>query len=96
VTNIAILEPYRGRGYGKQLTRALLQYFSNLGAAVTTLEVRESNVRARHVYESLGFFRVGRRKKYYTDNGEDALLMLCDHLPEVEPDFEEPETQYEE
>ncbi|MCR4883110.1 MAG: ribosomal protein S18-alanine N-acetyltransferase [Clostridiales bacterium] len=96
VTNIAILEPYRGRGYGKQLTRALLQYFSNLGAAVTTLEVRESNVRARHVYESLGFFRVGRRKKYYTDNGEDALLMLCDHLPEAEPDFEEPETQYEE
>ena len=53
VTNIAILEAYRGRGYGKQLTQALLQYFSNLGAVCTTLEVRESNLRARHVYESL-------------------------------------------
>lgn len=92
VTNIAILEPYRGHGYGKQLTKALLQYFSNLGAVCTTLEVRESNLRARHVYESLGFFRVGRRKKYYTDNGEDALLLLCDQLPEADPDFEEDET----
>ena len=35
VTNIAILEAYRGRGYGKQLTQALLQYFSNLGAAIS-------------------------------------------------------------
>lgn len=94
VTNIAILEEYRGHGFGKDLTRALLQYFSNLGAAYTTLEVRESNMRARHVYETLGFFRVGRRKKYYTDNGEDALLLLCDHLPEADPDFVEAETLY--
>ncbi|MBQ1860090.1 MAG: ribosomal protein S18-alanine N-acetyltransferase [Clostridia bacterium] len=94
VTNIAILEAYRGRGYGKQLTQALLQYFSNLGAVCTTLEVRESNLRARHVYESLGFFRVGRRKKYYSDNGEDALLLLCDHLPDADPEFEEEETQH--
>ena len=83
-----------GRGYGKQLTQALLQYFSNLGAVCTTLEVRESNLRARHVYESLGFFRVGRRKKYYSDNGEDALLLLCDHLPDADPEFEEEETQH--
>lgn len=96
VTNIAVLEAYRGRGYGKRLTKALLQYFSNLGASYTTLEVRESNMRARHVYESLGFFRVGRRKKYYSDNGEDALLLLCDHLPEAEADFQEAETLYTE
>ena len=92
VTNIAIAPDWRGKGYGRQLTAALMQYFSNLGAAMSTLEVRESNQCARHVYESLGFFRVGRRKRYYEDNGEDALIMLLDHMPEAQEDFEEPET----
>ena len=95
VTNIAICASERGHGYGTDLTRALLQYFSNLGAVCTTLEVRESNLCARHVYEKLGFFSVGRRKKYYTDNGEDALLMLCDALPDAQEDFTEPETLFE-
>ncbi len=95
ITNIAIEESERGHGYGKALTFALLQYLSNLGAASSTLEVRESNLRARHVYETLGFFKVGKRKRYYEDNGEDALLLLCDHMPEADPDFEEEETVHE-
>ena len=32
---------------------------------------------------------VGKRKRYYEDNGEDAFLMVCEHMPEVEEDFEE-------
>ncbi len=92
ITNIAISEESRGKGYGKRLTHALLQYLSNLGACMTTLEVRQSNLRAIHVYESLGFFKVGKRKRYYEDNGEDAFIMLCDHLPDAQEDFTEEET----
>lgn len=92
ITNIAVSEPYRRQGIGGAVTLALLQYLSNLGAAYATLEVRESNLAAQHMYEKLGFIRVGRRKRYYEDNGEDAFLMVCDHLPEADPDFEEPET----
>ena len=82
----------RNRGIGKQLTKALLQYLSNLGACYATLEVRVSNERAQNLYKSLGFVSVGKRKRYYEDNQEDAFLMVCDRLPPPDPDFEEPET----
>ena len=89
ITNIAVAEAYRGRGIGKQLTQALLQYLSNLGACYATLEVRVSNLRAQNLYKALGFVSVGKRKRYYEDNGEDAFLMVCEHLPPADPDFEE-------
>ena len=91
ITNIAVAEPERGRGVGRQLTEALMQYISNLGAAYATLEVRVSNERAQNLYKSLGFVSGGKRKRYYEDNGGDAYLMVCEHMPEVEEDFEEPE-----
>ena len=89
ITNIAVAEAYRGRGIGKQLTQALLQYLSNLGASYATLEVRVSNLRAQNLYKGLGFVSVGKRKRYYEDNGEDAFLMVCEHMPAVEEDFSE-------
>ncbi len=89
ITNIAVSESERGRGTGRKLTEALMRYVSNLGAAYATLEVRVSNTRAQHLYASLGFISVGKRKRYYEDNGEDAFLMVCEHMPEVDPDFEE-------
>lgn len=92
ITNIAIGEKHRGFGYGRKLTEALMQYLSNLGAAYATLEVRKSNIRAQNLYKSLGFIQLGVRKRYYEDNQEDALLMVCDHMPEADPDFEEAET----
>lgn len=95
ITNIAVRADQRGKGYGKELTGALLQYLSDLGATYATLEVRVSNERAQAVYRSLGFVNVGKRKKYYEDNGEDAYLMVCDHLPPADPDFEEIETLHE-
>ena len=91
ITNIAVLEAYRGQGIGKRLTQALLQYLSNLGASYTTLEVRVSNERAQNLYKGLGFISVGKRKRYYEDNNEDAYLMVCEHMPDVEEDFEETE-----
>lgn len=95
ITNIAVAESQRGKGVGRKLTAALLQYLSNLGAAYATLEVRVSNERARNLYVSLGFVSVGKRKRYYEDNGEDALLMVCEHLPEADPDFEDVDTVHE-
>lgn len=92
ITNIAIEESQRGCGYGRILTQALIQYLANLGAAYATLEVRKSNIRAQNLYKSLGFIALGVRKRYYEDNQEDAIIMVCDHMPEIDPDFEEEET----
>ena len=82
-------EEARGRGIGKKLTAELLQVLSNLGASYATLEVRVSNLRAQNLYKSLGFVSVGKRKRYYEDNNEDAFLMVCEHMPEVDPDYTE-------
>ena len=92
ITNIAVLKEYRGQGIGRKVTEALLQYASNLGVQYMTLEVRRSNERAQNLYKSLGFIGLGWRKRYYEDNGEDALLMVCDHMPDADPDFTEAET----
>ena len=92
ITNNAVLSDHRGQGIGRRLTESLMQYLSNLGAAYATLEVRKSNEVAQNLYKSLGFIRLGVRKRYYEDNGEDALIMVCDHMPEVDPDFTEDET----
>ena len=92
VTNIAVRQDCRGRGLGRMITRALMQYASNLGAEYLTLEVRQSNATAQNLYKSLGFVKVNVRKRYYEDTGEDAWLMVCDQLPPAEPDFEEDET----
>ena len=95
ITNIAVLSDCRGQGIGRALTAGLMQYLSNLGAAYATLEVRKSNTVAQNLYVSLGFIKLGVRKRYYEDNGEDALIMVCDHMPEVDPDFEEEGTIHE-
>ncbi len=95
ITNIAVLKEERGQGIGRQLTHGLMQYLSNLGAAYATLEVRKSNEVAQNLYKSLGFIKLGVRKRYYEDNGEDALIMVCDHMPEADPAFEEEDTIHE-
>lgn len=92
ITNIAVRADHRGQGIGSALTAALMQYAANLGVVYMTLEVRRSNEVAQHVYLSHGFIQVGVRKKYYEDNGEDALFMVCDHMPSAQEDFEETET----
>ena len=95
VTNVAVAKDFRGQGVGRLLTAGLMQYAANLGVVYMTLEVRRSNEAAQHVYLSHGFIQVGVRKKYYEDNGEDALFMVCDRMPPADPDFEEPETARE-
>jgi len=92
VTNIAVAPAYRGLGYGRLITLALMQYAANLGVSYLTLEVRKSNEKAKRLYATLGFTQVGLRKNYYPESGEDALLMACEDLPAAQEDFEEPET----
>lgn len=89
ITNIAVEQSARGRGVGTAVTRALMQYASNMGVSYMTLEVRRSNLAAQRMYRALGFIELGVRKRYYEDNGEDAYLMVCQDMPEVEPDFSE-------
>jgi len=89
ITNIAVREDARGQGIGRKLLETLMGYVSNLGAAWADLEVRVSNERAQNLYKSLGFVAVGKRKRYYEDNGEDAYLMVCERMPETDADFEE-------
>ena len=60
-----------------------------LGGRILRLEVREHNQTARGLYQSLGFREVGRRRDYYTQPTEDAILMdldLCPAEPQAEND----------
>jgi ribosomal-protein-alanine N-acetyltransferase len=75
VTNIALLPQYRGQGYGEQMLGTIMELSKALGAKTLTLEVRVSNEVAQKLYRKLGFKSGGIRKKYYTDNQEDAIVM---------------------
>ncbi|HZG72081.1 MAG TPA: ribosomal protein S18-alanine N-acetyltransferase [Chondromyces sp.] len=75
ITNIALLPEYRGKGYGEQLLRYVMNLAREKGAVVMTLEVRVSNSSAQSLYRKLGFQDGGIRKNYYSDNQEDALVM---------------------
>lgn len=75
ITNIATLPAFRRRGIAAAVITFLLSTAAEHGARDAYLEVRDSNVGARHLYESLGFFENGRRKNFYQDPREDAVLM---------------------
>ncbi|UOQ91814.1 ribosomal protein S18-alanine N-acetyltransferase [Halobacillus shinanisalinarum] len=75
VTNIAIHPDYRGQRYGEKLFRRSFEEAIEMGAIQLSLEVRVSNTAAQHLYRKFGLVPGGIRKKYYTDNGEDALVM---------------------
>ena len=89
ITNIAVKEQERGQGVGEKVTQSLMRYAANLGARYLTLEVRKSNQAARKLYRKLGFMEMYTRIRYYEDNGEDALLMVCQDMPQAEEDFHE-------
>lgn len=75
VTNIAVLNEFRGRKLGQRLMAELADRADRLGAVRMTLEVRPSNVAAQRMYAKFGFEEAGLRPGYYTDNGEDAIIM---------------------
>ncbi len=75
ITTIGVKASHRGRGVGELLLLGLFDAALEMGASLMTLEVRVSNVVAQKLYEKYGFERVGIRKGYYSDNGEDAYIM---------------------
>ncbi|NLI93841.1 MAG: ribosomal protein S18-alanine N-acetyltransferase [Peptococcaceae bacterium] len=75
VTNIAIWPGCRGQGWGEHLLGNVMQKMLSSGVLRITLEVRVSNKTAQNLYSKLGFKPAGLRKKYYSDNQEDAIIM---------------------
>jgi [ribosomal protein S18]-alanine N-acetyltransferase len=80
VINVAVKPTLRRRGIARKLVQELLLRMAAAGATCATLEVRAGNDPAIRLYEAFGFRSVGRRKRYYPDNGEDALVMWRDDL----------------
>jgi [ribosomal protein S18]-alanine N-acetyltransferase len=72
--DIAVDPDRRREGVGSALIRALLERLPSPGEQVT-LEVRPSNEAGIKLYEGFGFKSAGVRRRYYSDNGEDALIM---------------------
>ena len=73
--NIAVHPDYRKQGIGTALIVELIGELELRGSHSLMLEVRASNTPAISVYEKLGFIEVGRRKNYYRNPKEDALIM---------------------
>lgn len=81
ISTLAVHPSERRTGIGEGLLLHAMEDAESLGAEVVTLEVRGSNQPAIMLYQKFGFEIVGRRPRYYKDNGEDASLMLLKDLP---------------
>jgi ribosomal-protein-alanine N-acetyltransferase len=77
VATIAIETSYRRQGIASRLMCAGFRELAGQGAQTAALEVRVGNLPAQQLYQRFGFKEVGRRKHYYRDNGEDAILMTA-------------------
>ena len=80
IVTIAVRRSHRHKGLGEWLLISLIDLSMQLRAKWVTLEVRQSNRTAQALYEKYGFTRAGTRMKYYSDNGEDALIMTTCEL----------------
>jgi len=75
ITNVAVAPQWRGQGLGRVLMEEAEKVARQKNALRILLEVRPSNYAALSLYQSLGYMETGRRKGYYSDNGEDAIIM---------------------
>lgn len=76
--NVAIDKDHRGKGIGRKLIEAVLARAAERGTREIFLEVRKSNFGAQALYGQFGFYEVARRKNYYLQPSEDALVMRLD------------------
>lgn len=80
IATIATHPDHRRQGIARKLLTYALRYMSKEGAVTSFLEVRESNIAAQDMYHQFGYEVVGRRKRYYKDTDEDAILMTLNGL----------------
>ena len=73
--NVAVRPEFRRQGIAEALILVLIEDLKARQSHCLTLEVRDSNASARALYEKLGFLEVGRRKNYYRNPREDALIL---------------------
>jgi [ribosomal protein S18]-alanine N-acetyltransferase len=83
ITTFAVHPAWRRQRIGERLLLAFLDLALARHAREATLEVRLSNISARRLYEKYGFRPVGLRPRYYSDDGEDALIMTTEPIGEV-------------
>ena len=81
IHNIAVHSEFRRRGLGQALLKQVVEQAHSRDSISVTLEVRVSNIPAQKLYESVGFVTKGLRKGYYSDDGEDALIMALELVP---------------
>jgi ribosomal-protein-alanine N-acetyltransferase len=87
ITTIAVDPDYQGQKIGERILLELLQEGIAQGARRATLEVRENNRTAQNLYRKFGFREAALRAGYYTDNGENAIVMWADDMRS--PEFRE-------
>lgn len=80
ITTIAAHPDYRGRGVGELMLSSLIGIAYTVHARYVTLEVRVSNYVAQNLYRKYGFSQTGVRRRYYSDNHEDAFVMSTDNI----------------
>ncbi|MGD8603004.1 MAG: ribosomal protein S18-alanine N-acetyltransferase [Anaerolineales bacterium] len=80
ISTVAVHPDFRGYKLGDRLLARALSTAKQMGGCLVSLEVRESNLVAQGLYNKYGFRQVGRRKSYYRDNNEDAIIMSLDDL----------------
>lgn len=85
ITTVSVSPQWRRQGIGRTLTAELLQHAKAEGMICATLEVRAGNEAAIALYEGLGFVVTARRKAYYPNNQEDAIVMWLHGLKSWEP-----------
>ena len=80
VATLATHPEYRRQGIGRRLLAYALRQMMQDGARSSFLEVRASNLPAQEMYRKFGYEATGRRRHYYRDNDEDAILMNLSSL----------------
>lgn len=77
ITNVAVSRRYREKGIGNRLMETAVSAAAERGLTQIILEVRESNLPAVKLYTRHGFCPCGKRKNFYHDPDEDAVVMIC-------------------
>lgn len=81
ILNVAVHPEFRKMGLGERLLRDCISHSAASGLKYALLEVRVSNTGARSLYEKIGFRTIHVRRKYYSDTGEDAFVMMFEIKP---------------